>query len=232
MTVLRVHGKRQDWPASIDVLRGMRERGAPVDSLVLNFVLATGVAAQEIRSAAALLHAESAIADVVSYNTVLKGLAKQGETDEALKLLANMQNRFLVPNMITYNTVMDAAVRGGRASEAWQLLATIQSAGRQPDKFSCSILLRDLQQGGVDRLKEAIDLVEGTASECPPPLLHSLCNSILLAAMRDRAARGQETRVASLLLRLFVLMKSNQVQPSAAGARMFLSTISRSGVAE
>merc|ERR1719284_1549013 len=45
MTVLRVHAKRQDWESSLATLRQMKRRGVDPDSLVLNFALATGVAA-------------------------------------------------------------------------------------------------------------------------------------------------------------------------------------------
>jgi len=44
MVVLRVHAKRQDWPASVAHLRILWDTGVEVDGLCLNIALATGVA--------------------------------------------------------------------------------------------------------------------------------------------------------------------------------------------
>merc|ERR1719498_1310024 len=48
MTMLRVHAKRQDWKASLATFRSMQARGVRLDSLVLNVILATGVAADQL----------------------------------------------------------------------------------------------------------------------------------------------------------------------------------------
>ncbi|CAK0801270.1 unnamed protein product [Prorocentrum cordatum] len=144
MTVLRVHAKRQDWAASLALFREMRARGVKRDSLVLNFVLATGVSAGRVEEAAALVeeaHREApGMLDVVSYNTVIKGYTQRGDAAGALEALAQMGSRGVAPNSITFNTAMDAAVRGGRVAEAWELLGSMRRAGLAPDKFTCSIL--------------------------------------------------------------------------------------------
>lgn len=77
MTILRVHSKRHDWIKSLALIRDMQHRQAPIDSLVLNVVLATGVAAVALDAAKELLaeFSEIKIADVISFNTLMKGFA-------------------------------------------------------------------------------------------------------------------------------------------------------------
>merc|ERR1719221_2143846 len=117
MTVLRVHAKRLDWAASLAVFREMRERGVKRDSLVLNFVLATGVSADQVEEAASLVeevHQDSpSILDVVSYNTVVKSFAKSASKEyvpEVLALLAEVGGS-CDPSLLSslYATVLEAA---------------------------------------------------------------------------------------------------------------------------
>merc|ERR1719181_1856028 len=42
MTMLRLYSGRRDWMQSLALVREMQQRQAPMDSLVLNIVLATG----------------------------------------------------------------------------------------------------------------------------------------------------------------------------------------------
>merc|ERR1719254_148279 len=89
MTVLRVHANRRDWSASLDLYHDMISRGVKPDSLVLNFILATGVAADQLDAAVALIEeAENLsppIPDVVSYNTIVKGYTQRGDVEGAIE---------------------------------------------------------------------------------------------------------------------------------------------------
>merc|ERR1719161_513388 len=46
--ILRLHGKKGDWLASVASFQVMLEKGVELDSLLLNIVLATGVAAGKL----------------------------------------------------------------------------------------------------------------------------------------------------------------------------------------
>jgi pentatricopeptide repeat protein len=168
MTVLRVYSRRPDWPKSLAALRDMQQRQVAIDSLVLNVVLATGVASGNLAGAQALVKefSDIEIADVVSYNTVLKGLAQQKETDEALKLLDEMCESGVQPNAITFNTAMDAAIRNSRIADAWCVLKRMRSSGLAPDKFTCTTLVKGLQAGATSQqLTEILDLMQNAG--CP-----------------------------------------------------------------
>jgi len=215
MSVLRVHAKRQDWAASLALFREMRERGVKRDSLVLNFVLATGVSADQVEEAAALVeeaqHETSNILDVVSYNTVIKGYTQRGDAEGALKMLAQMGSRGVTPNSITFNTSMDAAVRGSKVAEAWKLLTSMRRTGLTPDKFTCSILTKSLAKSGCkDYVPEVLGLLAEVGGSCDPGLLSSLYATVLEAASPD----------AALLAKALSQMRLHSIDPSPAAQQL------------
>lgn len=187
MTILRVHAKRQDWPSSLNVFRDMQKRKVTVDSLVLNVILATGVAADQIEGVEQLLiEADTfkpSISDVVSYNTLIKGYAQRNEALKAIQVISRMRERGLRINAITYNTAMDAAVRSQRTQEAWDLLATMRTSGLRPDKFTCSILIKGLIKKPVsEHIKNSLDVLREVDASCDATLRSTLHHSVLEAA--------------------------------------------------
>merc|ERR1719396_196296 len=148
MVVLRVHSRRQDWDSSLAALRQMQSLGVSADSLALNIVLATGVAADKLEAVQELIaetrNYSTPIADVVSYNTLIKGCAQRGYAKMATQAVEDMQRYNLKPNAITLNPCMDAAVRGSRLDLAWDTVDSMRKCNLCPDKFSCSILVKGL----------------------------------------------------------------------------------------
>jgi len=187
MTILRVYSRQQNWHKSLSVIRDMQQCEAPIDSLVVNVVLATGVAAGQIKAAKELLHEflTLKIVDVVSFNTVIKGFAQQKDADGALGLLKEMCKAGLKPNAITFNTVMDAAVRSQRVADAWQVLTQMRRAGVTPDKFTCTTLSKGLQDGAsLEQLTTILDLLGNVTAQCDPSLCSSLLRSVIEAAAK------------------------------------------------
>jgi len=187
MTILRVYSKQQNWPKSLALVRDMQHRRAPIDSLVLNIVLSTGVAAGQLDAAKELLKELSlvGIADVISYNTVLKGCAQQKDGNYALKLLDEMGQAKVTPNAISFNTAMDAAIRSSRVTDAWQALSRMIGAGLSPDKFTCTTLIKGLPKGATSlQLAVILDILRGVTTECDPSLCSSLFRSVIEATAR------------------------------------------------
>jgi len=187
MTILRVYSRCQNWPKSLAVLRDMQNRQAHIDSLVLNTVLSTGVAAGQLEAAKTLLEEFSliGIADVISYNTLMKGLAQQKSGGRALLLLDQMCRAGVRPNAITFNTAMDAAVRSARLTDAWHVLAQMVKAGITPDKFTCTTLMKGLAIGATShQLAVILDLLRNLKDECDAALCSSLFRSVIEAAAK------------------------------------------------
>jgi pentatricopeptide repeat protein len=192
MTILRVHSRRQDWSRSLAVIRDMQSRQAPIDSLVLNIVLATGVAAGELQSTQDLLQefSKNNGADVISFNTVMKGFAQQKDVENAKKLLEEMCQTGVRPNAITFNTVMDAAVRSSRVADAWCVLSQMRDAGLAPDKFTCTTLMKGIQMGAKpEQLMMILDLLRNVTADCDSTLCGTLFRNVIeaTAQLKDPA---------------------------------------------
>lgn len=226
MMALRVHAKRQDWPKSLEVIREMQARGSAIDSLVLNVALATGVAAGDLPGARALLDEFSkstpSIADVVSYNTLMKGYAQHREADHAMSLLDQMTKSGVRANAITFNTVMDAAVRSSRPTDAWQVLVKMQHAGIAADKFTCTTLMKGLQEGAKsEQLSVILDLLKCISSDCDHALSSSLFRSII-----EAAARLDDLELTA---RAIKQMREQRVVISAAEYQRFIQMLDHNG---
>lgn len=185
MTILRVHAKRGDWASSVAVLKDMQKQGLKLDTLILNIVLATCVGAGQLTEAEALLAGGdgsklASLADVISYNTVIKGYAQHGAPDKAFEALKRMSDLGLQPNNITFNTIMDAAVRGRRPADAWRILPQMRAAGLVPDKYTCSIMVKALHEGADEqRIRNGLELLKCVDSSDASKLLDALFSAVL-----------------------------------------------------
>lgn len=226
MTVLRVHAKRQDWPSSLAVFREMRKRKVLVDSLVLNVILATGVAADQVEGVEQLLNEADTfkppISDIVSYNTLIKGYAQRSDSLKAKQVVLRMRERGLQTNAITYNTAMDAAVRSARSQDAWELLDEMRSARFRPDKFTCSILVKGLGKNAQpEHIRNCLGLLHEVDSTCDATLRSTLYHSVL-----EAAATGSDT---SMLMATFSAMRKHQVTLTASAYRLIVQALGTDG---
>jgi len=184
MTVLRVHAKRQDWPASLATFREMQRQGVPLDSLALNVVLATGIAGDKVEEADMLIleghETVPPISDSVSYNTLIKGYMQRSDLGAAMKVVERMREYGIKPNSITFNTMMDRAMRFFQHKQAWELYAMMRGCSLKPDKLTCSILIK----GGAqqEHVGSCIELLQEAGHLCDAALFSSLSGIVLDAA--------------------------------------------------
>jgi pentatricopeptide repeat protein len=193
MVVLRVHFKRKDWAASVAHLRLMLEKGVEADCICLNIALATGVAADRVHEAKAFLSEASVlrVSDVISFNTILKGLAQKGLIDDASSLFAAMEKQGVQANIVTYNTMIDCAVRARMNDEVWRLYGEMrQRTSLKPDKCTCSTLVKALQQRPTpEQLQSVLELADDVVESCQSDLAGRLLGGILDAALRSSDLR-------------------------------------------
>jgi len=227
MSVLRVYAKRKDWTSSVKLLNSLKERNVHIDSIVLNIVMATGIAVGEVAGAEAMLGEEpgSTVADVVSYNIVMKGWAQLGKVDRTLGLLNKMVERGKEPNLITFNTAMDSAVRAQRSDDMWRLYSLmVKESNLKPDKCTCSTLVKGLYQNHdetKERLVSILELIEDVIYECSGVLLNSLFSGVLEASCRMSDA--------ALAMRAFKRMCQSGVALTAPEIRSLALTAAKAG---
>jgi len=208
MTVLRVHTKRQDWPEALKLFRDLQRRGVLVDSIMLNMVLACGVQVGDLDGVEALLSEVATltptIADIISYNTLMKGYAQQKQSGEAIDLLDRMRKRSLQPNAITLNTLMDATIRSSQVEVAWAVFATMQAARVAPDKYTCTILMKSFQHCLTFN---QLSTIIGALQEVPAHCEVGRCSAIFCGVL-EAAARLDEL---TLLTRAVQIMRDHRV---------------------
>lgn len=193
MTILRVYGKLSDWPASLAVFHDMQKKGVTIDSPVLNLVLATGIAVDQIEGAEKLLaEAESMnIPDTVSYNTLVKGYAQRNDARKACQTFCRMKERGLPCTTITFNTVIDAAIRACKTKVAMELLSSMHESGLRPDKFTCTSLIKGLSKDpSLSLLESCLDILCDSKFECDKALRSRLYQSLLDNDMFRAALAG------------------------------------------
>ena len=84
--------------------------------------------------------------DIVTYNTLIKGCAKQKKLEVAQKLFHDLKKEPQIkPNDVTYNSLIDVFVRCGKEEEAWRVLSDMEAVGIEPDNFTYSTLVKGIK---------------------------------------------------------------------------------------
>lgn len=98
------------------------------------------------------------VPNVVTYNSIITGLAQNGLGKEALKLFTKMKDEYLEPNQITFLGVLSACVHVGLVEKGWRYFESMRSlCNIQPeaDHYACMVDL--LCRAGM--FNEAVHLI-------------------------------------------------------------------------
>eukprot|EP00420_Gonyaulax_spinifera_P024589 CAMPEP_0197913222 /NCGR_PEP_ID=MMETSP1439-20131203/76237_1 /TAXON_ID=66791 /ORGANISM="Gonyaulax spinifera, Strain CCMP409" /LENGTH=964 /DNA_ID=CAMNT_0043535063 /DNA_START=229 /DNA_END=3126 /DNA_ORIENTATION=+ len=87
------------------------------------------------------------VADVISYNALIKRYIHQGNIPRAQAAIKTMckVGGAMAPNSLTFHEVMDATIRAGREG-ALELMEDMKACGLEPNRVTCSILLKSVQK--------------------------------------------------------------------------------------
>lgn len=125
-------------------------------------------------------------ADVVTYNTVIKGHLQRGDVQQAKRVLEAMRCSGLKPNVVTFNELLDASTQG---EACWVLINEMRVCDLKPNKVTCSILLKNLKgsssSGEVERTMALLDIVD----DMDEVLLSSVCEACIRTGRADLLAK-------------------------------------------
>jgi pentatricopeptide repeat protein len=107
------------------------------------------------------------LADVVSYNTMIKGCLANGQESTAKSLLVEIGQRGLTPTRASYHGLLNARVNARDLPAAWRLVSDMQASGISPNAVTCSILLKGKFNSAqeVSRVLALIDAMEESMDE-------------------------------------------------------------------
>jgi pentatricopeptide repeat protein len=118
---------------------------------------------QKSRDEAGSLSEEQRIVDVVSYNTVLKGFAQDGDFQSCFECLRQMQKHGLQPDDVTCVTMLDMCMLEDDSAATDKIL---EICGRNEwpfDTVTCSVFIKGLLR--ADKLPKAMELYEKMKSQ-------------------------------------------------------------------
>jgi len=180
-------GKEGQLDKAIGIFNGLR-CSTPPNAIVCNCLLDACVHCDDmpvaIRCFEEMKH--SGLADVVSYNTLLKGHAAKGEVEAARELLKEMAALQLTASCITYHAVLHAMVQRGDRQGMWEWVEQMQAAGHAANVVTCSILLKIVKTPShAADLKRILKLVDETVEPSDEVLFGALAEACIRVGNLD-----------------------------------------------
>lgn len=141
-----------------------RKLGSSVTSLMFNIVLQICTAMGQPQRGCDLFHeaaeiersSGNSILDVVSHNTVIKGLAQARATAQCLEVFHSMTVRGLQPDEITFTTLLDLCTATGDSVTASKVVSYLVEAECAMDTILCTMFIKGLVK--ADCSEQALEL--------------------------------------------------------------------------
>lgn len=89
---------------------------------------------------------------IVSFNTMLDSYRKEGNVQEALDLLSEMQKKGCVPNDVTYNVLINGLSKKGEVDKAQELIKEMMNSGLKVSAYTYNPLIYghcNCKKGGI-----------------------------------------------------------------------------------
>merc|ERR1719375_2287665 len=146
VAMVRACGRDGNLEGSVAAFRRLQQSGSTVDTRAHNALLQACSQCRDSEQALELFAAmkKDRVADVVSFNIVMKLLLSMGRLDEAREALREMPACGLEANVVSYNELLHAKVSKADVCGAWTIVAEMRAANVQPNSVTCSILLKSL----------------------------------------------------------------------------------------
>lgn len=163
------------------------EACSPKSTSLYNAMLDVCVNCRAIRDAETVMRAaaEAGLADVVTYNTLVKAHLQEGSSKEARKVIDAMRKAGLRPNIVTFNELVDAAIKIS-IEAAWGVVDEMPACGVKPNRITCSILLKSIQQSSSQaNVARILTVLEDMDDEADEVLLSSAIEACIRVDRRD-----------------------------------------------
>jgi pentatricopeptide repeat protein len=172
------------------VFESLQQTAAELNNVVYNTVLDACVECCDLDQATLWMKKmkEVKMADVVSYNTLIKFHLQRKNFVKARGLIDEMKKEGLQPNRVTFNELLNAMIGqsardsdGGIRPQIWEIVNEMQAADVKPNQVTCSILLKSLgdssNQSDILKTMELINTMED-------PMDEVLLSSVVEACVR------------------------------------------------
>jgi len=158
---IRACGKNKDIKGALNIFEQNCKHST--NGLLFNSIIDACVESGNQDKAMEFLNQAKAggFADVITYNTAMKGFLSQGQIAAAKCVFAEISEKGLSPTLASYHGLLNFHVNAGDRSNAWKIMADMQSAGVSPTAITCSILLKgNLNSADVSKVLALVDTIE------------------------------------------------------------------------
>jgi len=136
---IRMCGKNGDLPGAISIFE--QEREGTMTTKMYNSIMDACIECGKIEQAIGYFAEAkgSGLADVISYNTAIKGYLAQDQVAAADRLFAEMSQNGIAPTIASFHTFLNFRVTSQDRAGSWSVVAGMQAAGFLPTSTTCSI---------------------------------------------------------------------------------------------
>jgi pentatricopeptide repeat protein len=178
ITMIQNCASANNLDGAFSVFESLEQSGTELNSVVYNSVLEACVQCRKFAAAETWMtkSKEAGMADVVSYNTLIKAHLLNHNFSKARGLIDEMKQAGLQPNRVTYNELINSViVAGGRKQDMWDMVREMNEAGIQPNQVTCSILLKNLNaQSSEADVSLTMDIMSTMEDQMDEVLLSSV----------------------------------------------------------
>lgn len=188
---IRAFGKDGDLDGAVTTFDKLKEGNVPISPVVYNCLIEACVQCGEMQAALKYLDEAKAngAADVVGYNTAMKGQLALGDDATAERLLAEMAQRGLSASLVTYHSLLNARARACDCHSAWRLVAQMRGAGLQPTAVTYSIFLKGCAApSDAVHVTRVVDLIDETGVVMDEVLFASVVEACIRTGSLDLLA--------------------------------------------
>lgn len=188
MSLMRAAGRDRDVARGMNVLARWNDSGVSLDVAAWNCCLDVCIMAGDIKSGRALVEdmRRTVPADIITYNTLMKGYCQISDIHGAKALLTEIEAHGLKPNDVTYNCLINAAVIDGSFEEAWEVIETMHRNNVDLDCYTISIMMKALKKvKNPKQVARALGLIDSTKIDV-------FSDEILLNTVLDTCIRHHE----------------------------------------
>jgi len=189
---IRSCGRNGDLAGALKVFERLDQQTADT-TLVMNSVVDACIACKDLNKALDYFNQAQSreLADVVTYNTMIKGYLANGQEDAAKQMLSELSKRGFTKTRPSYHGLLNARVNAGDLRGAWKLVTEMQLSGISPNAVTCSILLKCKSQSLAD-VSKVLALVDAMEDPMDEVLFLSVVESCIRTKSLDKLSRQMD----------------------------------------
>jgi pentatricopeptide repeat protein len=185
---IRMCGKNGNLQGALAIFE--QQGGRNASSLLYNGVLDACVACMDLEKALEIFGQakDARLADVVSYNTIIKGHVAKRDLSAAQALLQEISDCGFRPTHASYHAILNFHSAAGDRAAVWKMLAEMQGSDVAPNSVTLSIVLKGKMTSASD-VDKVLDLMSKLEDPMDEVLFSVLAESCIRTKKMDVLAK-------------------------------------------